>query len=559
MEQGRVIIAIVLSLLVFLVWDYFFVDRTANLPQAPRQEQPMGEATQDKVPSQAAPATQQTMESVTNPPSSPTTEPSLEAKVSDRTISVKTPLYTADLSESGGNITGFTLMQYRETIEKDSPFKQLISKKNSLGSVRLDLPGVNMKGADYQANIESDQITVQEKSETLTFTGRMPDGVIVEKTFLFSPDTYVIDLIITIKNASEHPIAVGPAVSLVKYEAPDQNAGYGFTGPSGYINGNLEQVKKKKIAELGGLSGNIGWVAIEEQYFVTSILPVNRENITMQVALDESDLIHNQLISPAATLNPNAENKFEYQIFFGPKSLKLLKSFNNDLQKIVYFGWFDILAKPCLWVMNFIHDNLIPNYGVAIILLTLLTKVLLWPLGQKSYKSMNAMKKLQPLTAEIKEKYKNDKKKMNEEVMALYRAYKVNPMGGCLPMIVQIPVFFGLYRMLYGAIELRHAPFFGWINDLSAPDRLFHFSFSIPLMQAPYGIPVLTLVMGATMFLQQKLQPAMGDATQAKMMMLMPVFFTFIFINFPSGLVLYWLVNNVFSIAQQHFTHGTKK
>jgi YidC/Oxa1 family membrane protein insertase len=172
---------------------------------------------------------------------------------------------------------------------------------------------------------------------------------------------------------------------------------------------------------------------------------------------------------------------------------------------------------------------------------------------------MNDMKKLQPLTAEIKEKYKDDKKKMNEEVMALYRAYKVNPMGGCLPMVVQIPVFFGLYRMLYGAIELRHAPFFGWINDLSAPDRLFHFGFSIPFMQPPYGIPVLTLIMGATMFLQQKLQPSMGDATQAKMMMFMPIFFTFIFINFPSGLVLYWLVNNVFSIAQQHFTRGTKK
>ncbi len=143
--------------------------------------------------------------------------------------------------------------------------------------------------------------------------------------------------------------------------------------------------------------------------------------------------------------------------------------------------------------------------------------------------------------------------------MALYKAYKVNPMGGCLPMVVQIPVFLALYRMLYGAIELRHAPFFGWINDLSAPDRLFDFGFSIPFMQPPYGIPVLTLVMGATMFLQQKLQPAMGDPTQAKLMMLMPIFFTFIFINFPSGLVLYWLVNNVFSIAQQHFTHGKKK
>ncbi len=558
MEQGRVFIAIVLSLLVFLVWDYFFVPRKPTIQPAPGQEQPVGETAKDESPSQTAPVAQ-TIAPSTNPTVSSNVEASNASQANARTITVKTPLFMADFSEIGGNITGFTLMQYRETTEKNSPFKQLMSKKNSLGSVRLDLPGINMKGVEYRANIKSNHIAVQKNKEAITFTGRTSDGIIIEKTFLFSPDTYLIDLVITIKNAGDHPIAVGPAISLVKYEAPAKKAGYGFTGPSGYINGKLKQVKKKKIPEQENLIGNIGWVAVQEQYFVTSIIPVNRENMTMHVSLEDSAFIHNQLISPATTLNPNAENKFAYQLFFGPSSLKLLKTFDNDLRKVIYFGWFDILAKPCLWVMNFIHDHLIANYGIAIILLTLLTKILLWPLGQKSYKSMNDMKKLQPLTAEIKEKYKDDKKKMNEEVMALYRAYKVNPMGGCLPMVVQIPVFFGLYRMLYGAIELRHAPFFGWINDLSAPDRLFHFGFSIPFMQPPYGIPVLTLIMGATMFLQQKLQPSMGDATQAKMMMFMPIFFTFIFINFPSGLVLYWLVNNVFSIAQQHFTRGTKK
>jgi YidC/Oxa1 family membrane protein insertase len=215
---------------------------------------------------------------------------------------------------------------------------------------------------------------------------------------------------------------------------------------------------------------------------------------------------------------------------------------------------FDFLAKPCLWLMNSIYA-VIPNYGIAIIILTLITKILLFPLGTKSYKSMQQMKRLQPLIQEIREKYKDDKKKQNEETMALYRTYKINPLGGCLPMVVQIPVFFALYRMLYSAIELRHAPFFLWINDLSAPDRLLRFDFSIPFMQPPYGIPVLTIIMGATMLLQQKMQPPMGDATQAKIMMLMPLIFTFIFINFSSGLVLYWLVNNVFSIAQQYYTN----
>jgi YidC/Oxa1 family membrane protein insertase len=232
--------------------------------------------------------------------------------------------------------------------------------------------------------------------------------------------------------------------------------------------------------------------------------------------------------------------------------MKILGEAGHDLGKAVNFGMFDVIAKPCVWLMNKIY-SVIPNYGVAIILLTVLIKILLWPLGSKSYKSMSEMKKLQPLMKEIREKHKNDKKKMNEEIMSLYRTYKINPLGGCLPMVVQIPVFFALYRMLYQAIELRHAPFLLWINDLSAPDRLFRFDFSVPFMEPPYGIPVLTIIMGATMLLQQKMSPPMGDPTQAKMMMLMPLVFTVIFINFSSGLVLYWLVNNVLSIAQQYY------
>jgi YidC/Oxa1 family membrane protein insertase len=165
---------------------------------------------------------------------------------------------------------------------------------------------------------------------------------------------------------------------------------------------------------------------------------------------------------------------------------------------------------------------------------------------------MKEMQKLQPRMAKLREKHKGDKQKLNQEMMGLYKTYKVNPMGGCLPMVVQIPVFFALFRVLGACIELRHAPFMLWINDLSAPDRLFHFSFQIPFMTPPYGIPVLTLLMGGSMFLQQKMTPTPGDPTQAKIMMFLPVIFTFMFINFPSGLVLYWLVNNLLSIGQQY-------
>ena len=197
-------------------------------------------------------------------------------------------------------------------------------------------------------------------------------------------------------------------------------------------------------------------------------------------------------------------------------------------------------------------NHYINNYGVSIILLTILIKILFWPLTHKSYKSMGEMKKLQPRMAKIREKYKDNKQQMNREMMALYKTYKVNPMGGCLPMVIQIPVFFALFRILGNAIELRHAPFMLWINDLSAPDRLFNLPFQVPLMAPPTGIPVLTLLMGASMFLQQKMTPTPGDPTQAKIMMFLPIIFTFMFINFPSGLVLYWLVNNILSIGQQY-------
>ena len=210
-----------------------------------------------------------------------------------------------------------------------------------------------------------------------------------------------------------------------------------------------------------------------------------------------------------------------------------------------------MIAKPLLYALRFFHKY-VGNWGLAIIILTILIKVLFWPLTHKSYKSMKEMQKLQPYMAKLREKHKGNKEQLNKELMSLYKTYKVNPVGGCLPMVIQIPVFFALFRILGNSIELRHAPFIFWINDLSAPDRLFSFAFKIPFMSPPYGIPILTLLMGASMLIQQKMTPTPGDPTQAKIMMFLPVVFTVMFINFPSGLVLYWLVNNILSIGQQY-------
>jgi len=550
MEQARLVIAIALSLLVFVLWNFFFVEKKVNPP--PKQALEKELKTDNK--SEILKKEQITVEKL------PSIDkvPALPVKPS-RTVTVKTPLYRVKISEKGAVFKSFLLNNYRKTIDADSPLLEMISQDISGGTLRLGLAGNSLTGLDdavFSADLGDDSVDIYNKPKEISFVWTSPQGVVVEKKFLFSPESYMVDLSVTIKNISGKTLRDSLILTLVR-EEEEKTSRYGFTGPSALINNKLKQIKTKKIKDKNLYTGNVKWVAVQNRYFMSAIIPDEAVDAEMHLYMDNKTL-QNRYVQPESVIDSGAKHVFNYKLFFGPKSMKVLNDMDYDLVKAVNFGMFDIIAKPCVWIMNFIYDHFIPNYGIAIIILTLFTKVILWPLGNKSYKSMAEMKKIQPLMAEIKEKYKDDKKRMNEEVMGLYKTYKVNPMGGCLPMVAQIPIFFALYRMLYEAIELRHAPFFWWINDLSAPDRLFRFDVSIPFMQAPYGIPVLTIIMGASMFIQQKMSPPMGDATQAKMMMLMPLVFTVMFINFSSGLVLYWLVNNVISMAQQYYIQKKK-
>lgn len=551
MDQARLLIALALSFLVILVWQFVFVDREARkgAGDTPAKEQ-LTESKQAPVstPAPIEPAIPAADAAVEEPVSP------AQAKGPARTIMVDTPLYRVSVSEEGAAFTSFLLKKYREAVANDSPLKQLIRQEPPIDSLTTDFAGKSvpdMEKAVYTARLEQDRLDVRDGPRELVFVTGGDQLVSIEKTYRFVPDSYVIGLDISVINRSDRSIVDSMTVNL-KTASPAKERVYGFIGPSVMIGDTVEEVAMKKLDEKNSFSGPIKWICLQDRYFLRSLMPQQAQDAAVRLAVVGDDVLQGQYIQPQQNIAPGSRFTYSYDIFYGPKSTQLLDTIGHELKKSVNFGWFDFLARPCLWIMNRLH-SVIPNYGVAIIILTVLIKLLLWPLGTKSYKSMNEMKKIQPLMQEIREKYKNDKKRMNEEVMALYRAYKVNPMGGCLPMVVQIPVFFALYRMLYQAIELRHAPFFGWIQDLSAPDRLFRFDFSIPFMEPPYGIPVLTLIMGATMLLQQKMSPPMGDPAQAKMMMLMPVVFTFIFINFSSGLVLYWLVNNVLSIGQQYY------
>jgi YidC/Oxa1 family membrane protein insertase len=543
MEHARIFLAIALSFLVFMVWGYFFGE------QNPAQK--TEETAKPAISEPAKPVTDSEKTTALTTPA--IQEKNLPEYTPAKDITVTTNLYRMKISPKGAVVKSLILNDYREKAESGSPLKDLIFDGSKTGTLLVSFGDSSLpqiQEALFQTTAKSENIQISTHSETISFSWISPFGYTIEKQYTFRPDSYLIDLQIVLKNTSENILNNQFSLYLSNLVKPT-DAQYGFEGSSALINNALLQIPFKEIPEKAVNAGNINWISLEERYFISSIVPDKPSQAQMKLKLVDN-LFQGQLVEPEVSIQPGQQAAFNYHVYMGPKSLTILKSLNLELDKAINFGMFDILAKPCLWLMNSFY-SVIPNYGVAIIILTLLVKAVLWPLGTKSYKSMAEMKRMQPLLNEIRAKYPNDKKKMNEEVMALYKTYKINPMGGCLPMLVQIPVFFALYRMLYEAIELRHAPFIGWINDLSAPDRLFHFPFSIPFMEPPYGIPVLTLIMGVTMFIQQKMSPPVGDPTQAKMMMLMPVVFTVIFINFSSGLVLYWLVNNVVSISQQYF------
>jgi YidC/Oxa1 family membrane protein insertase len=303
------------------------------------------------------------------------------------------------------------------------------------------------------------------------------------------------------------------------------------------IKDEVKKVDLVKIEEEEIIPGeDVAWTAIEEKYFISAIIPGEVRPAEVRRSPGPGILSY-KLIYPYMQLSPGESRAFSFALYIGPRDIDILHRQNAQLERTIDFGWFDIISKPLLLTLKFLNGFL-HNYGISIIVLTIIIKILFWPLTNKSFKSMKGMQKLQPEIAALKEKYKDNREEFAKKQMELFKRYKVNPLGGCLPMLLQIPVFIALYRALMDSIELRHATFIPfWINDLAAKD---------PTYIAP-------LIMGASMFLQQKMTPTTVDPSQAKIMMFMPVIFTVMFLNFPAGLVIYWLVNNLISIAQQMY------
>ncbi|MDP2849378.1 MAG: membrane protein insertase YidC [Humidesulfovibrio sp.] len=527
MDTKRLIAALALSLIVLFGWSYLFPpDEPKPLPVAAQPDAKLEQGA--KIPA-------------------PVVSASAAALAQGRAITVKTPLYTARFNTQGGVLESFVLNNFRETIRKDAPHIDIVGKaasdKAALGLVILpaggevhtwNAPGWTFEGTDAE-------LSGSEK-KTLVFVGEAA-GLKIERRLTLSADTYLVTEETTVTNPGSAPVSGRVAFTIA-------TAGLSPTGEDQYnptriaygtVKSGFNEVTDHGDLEKKGVAPEekINWAAVESNYFLFAAMPKAEDALTNGKLKDG---VFNLAVSNAVTFEAGQAKTVGCSYYMGPADRAILAKMPNKLEQAVDFGWFHLIAVPLLFMLNWFY-GFVHNYGVAVVLLTVLIKIIFWPLSHKSYKSMEQMKKIQPMIQKLREKYADDKELMNKEIMSLYKTYKVNPAGGCLPMVVQIPVFFGLYKALLGSIELRHAPFIAnvpftdivWLADLSAKD--------------PYY--VTPVIMGATMFIQQKMTPTGGDPLQAKIMLLMPVVFTFLFLSFPAGLVVYWLVNNVLSIAQQ--------
>ena len=541
METQRALAAIVISLIILVGYQYFFmpaapVSEKAAISEEQLQSEVKPQAIASAVPAEAASPSQSQAQPL--------------QRLTGRDITVQTSLYQAVISENGGTIKSFKLNKYREALAEDSPTKELITSQSDFDLPLLFNWGVGQPTGLPLFSADKGAIaTAEGRSQALTMKTTIA-GLEIERELTFIDDQYLINMDITVRNTGQQPLQGAPNISLVNRPfSPEESNHFLFTGPAVYLNDELIEIKLKELKDgPKSMAGQLSWLAYEDTYFMCSIMGNGGEQQTVNLSLKGEDTVFSTLSGSNDIIPAGGEHTYTYTIYMGPKEIKTLQESGHNLEKIINFGWFDVIAKPTLHLLNFLNTYL-HNYGLAIILVTILFKAVLWPISHKGMKSMKTMQKIQPKMVKLREKYKDNKEKLNQEMIALYKTYKVNPVGGCLPMILQIPVFFALYKVLLQTIELRHAPFMLWITDLSAPDRLF-IGIDIPYLG---GIPVLTLLMGASMFLQQKMTPTAADPTQAKMMMFLPVIFTFMFLNFASGLVLYWFINNLLSIGQQYF------
>ncbi|NMG14055.1 membrane protein insertase YidC [Aromatoleum bremense] len=457
---------------------------------------------------------------------------------------VRTDLMVAEVSAQGGDIVRLELAKHKSTADKTKNFTLFDDGTIHLYAAQSGLIGEDLPTHKTTFSLPQGEQVLKEGEDRLVVRLEAPeqDGVKITKVMTFHRGNYVVDVAYEIVNSSERPLSPHAYYQLTRDGKPAESVeAFGvttFTGPAFYTDAEkFQKVQFEEIAEGKAKfvkKAGDGWIAMVQHYFVSAWLPqggAEREFFAQKVG---NDLYSAGVIVPVAAIQPGQSGRVEASLYAGPQEQDKLEDIAPGLDLVVDYGWLTVIAAPLFWVLSWIH-GVVGNWGWAIIIVTILIKLMFFPLSAASYKSMAKMRVLGPRMQRLKELYGNDKAKMQQEMMEMYRKEKINPLGGCLPILVQIPVFISLYWVLLGSVEMRQAPWLGWIQDLSAKDPYF----------------ILPVIMGASMLIQMKLNPTPPDPIQAKVMMAMPVIFTFMFLWFPSGLVLYWVVNNILSIAQQ--------
>jgi len=485
-------------------------------------------------------------------------------------VRLASPRLSGSIRLTGGQIDDLTLTDYRETTSPDSPNITLLSPAGVTDAYYAQFGWV---GSDESLALPGNTTRWTANRTTLTphrpMTLQWDNGKGLSFTRVISIDNdYMFTVSQRVRNSGTQPVTLYPYGLISRSGTPD-TLGYFILheGLIGVFNDQLEEVDYDDLQEAGSMARQSrgGWVGITDKYWLMALVPDQKAQVNSRFRYflqDGTDKYQVDYLGAGQTVPPGGIIEASSRLFAGAKIVAVLDRYAEaGKDGIIHFdlavdwGWFRFLTKPIFYVLDY-FNGLIGNFGLAILLLTIIIKLLFFPLANKSYTAMSKMKKLQPKMIKIRERYKDDRTKQNEAMMKLYKDEKANPASGCMPIFIQLPVFFSLYKVLFVSIEMRHSPFYGWIHDLSAPDPTSLFNlFGL----IPWGPPELLMVgvwpviMGASMLLQMKLNPAPADPMQAKMMMFLPFIFTFMFARFPAGLVIYWAWNNGLSIAQQWY------
>lgn len=555
MANPRVLIYAALGFLLLQIWTTWQIDY-APRPAADPVTDTGGPATPPPADNNAATGNDMPTPAVNNSSSAtqsaqslptPTASGEESAAAQDQQIRVLTDTIDVLIGTRGGDINGVKLNLYPTSV--DTPDDPFVLMSNDPDLYFIAQSGLQSKGAEtptHHTVFETDKLEYElgESEQQLRVPLRWTDesGNTVTKTYVFQRDSYQIQIEYEISNGAEQPWVVNQYRQLRrKPVTDDEQQRFIYTYIGGVISTEEDRYQKIKFDDFDEPENNKsvigGWAAIIEHYFVGAWIPGPQENnffYTKKLASPQRYIIGMQ--SDAITIQPGTTETLSTSIFVGPKIQERMRKVADHLDLTVDYGMLSFIAKPIFWLLQKIH-GILGNWGWAIVGVTMVIKLIFYKLSEASYRSMARMRKLQPQLVALKERHGDDRAKMGQATMELYKKEKVNPLGGCLPILVQIPVFISLYWVLLESVELRQAPWILWIRDLSLMDKFY----------------VLPLIMGITMFIQQKLNPAPIDPIQAKVFMVMPILFTFFFAFFPAGLVLYWVSNNTLSIAQQYY------